>query len=201
MRRATLLLLLGAALGSAFRPAAVLRRSPSVRLMADDEDDNAFAAFAKAVKQQNARPGEGAPTKDRELPIRLGGAKRDGSLGDLRAAFNTIKTLQDPRLWQAEEYGFVAVLLTFVAGTAFFYFTYVQPPAAKEKPVGPAQQQLTRALAQCENQECLDRVMREKEPDVVLERQLDDCLDKAFSGTERNMCKSKFGGALTPFGF
>ena len=33
------------------------------------------------------------------------------------------------------------------------------------------------------------------------ERQLDDCFDKAFSNTERNMCKSKFGGAKTPFGF
>lgn len=55
--------------------------------------------------------------------------------------------------------------------------------------------------ARSDNQACLDRVMLEKEPAVVLERQLDDCMDKAFSNTERNICKSKFGGAKTPFGF
>ena len=44
-------------------------------------------------------------------------------------------------------------------------------------------------------------VQLEKQPAVIAERQLDDCFDKAFSNTERNMCKSKFGGAKTPFGF
>ena len=33
------------------------------------------------------------------------------------------------------------------------------------------------------------------------ERDLENCMDQAFSNTERNMCKSKYGGAKTPFGF
>ena len=36
---------------------------------------------------------------------------------------------------------------------------------------------------------------------VMAENRLGDCMAKAFSGTERNICQKKFGGAKTPFGF
>ena len=157
-------------------------------------------AFVRVLPLSQEK-GAGAPTKDRDLPIRLGGAKRDGSLGDVRATLNLLKTLRDPRDWQAEEYGLLTVIASIIAGTAFFYFQNVAPPTPEAKPIGAAQQELTRALAACEDQACIDRVQEEKTAAVITERQFDDCLDKAFSNTERNMCKSKFGGAKTPFGF
>lgn len=177
-------------------------RAGSVQLADGDNDvNNAFAAaFARSKKP---KPGEGAPEKAdvRGLGIRRGGTTRDGSLGDVRAAWNTIKTLSNPKDWQAEEFGFIGVLLSFVFATLFFYNTYVadkQPVALKDSQAVIA---LQTALAECTNQECLDRVTAEKEPAVIKERKLDDCMDRAFSNSERNICKSKFGGAMTPFGF
>lgn len=161
--------------------------------------DNAFAAFAKKVREP--KKGEGPLTADASMPVRLGGAQRDGSLGDLRAAWNQLKTLQDPRDWKAEEYGLLAVIASLVAGTAFFYFSYVATPAPKEMEVSKAQVALQRAMAECSTEACMQQVKSELEPAVVKERQLYNCMDKAFSNTERNMCKSKYGGALTPFGF
>lgn len=214
------LVLLGAAAAAAFspvnRPHLGTHSRPRTRLIQakDDSDDNSdiFAAFAAAAKKNKAeakknkplKKGEGAPSKgDVEgLPIRMGGTKRDGSLGDLRAAANTLKTLSNPRDWQAEEYGFISVILAFVLGTAFFYNTYVaDAPIAKEFVASKATVALTKAIAECDSQECITRVQAEKEPAIVLENQLEGCMDRAFSGTERNICKSKFGGAMTPFGF
>ena len=177
-----------------------MRQRANVRLA--DDDGSAFAAFANAFKKDNPKKGAGAPTADASLPVRRGGAQRDGSLGDLRAAAQLAKTLKDPRNWEAEEIGLLGVFASFAAATAFFYFTYVDPPAEKAKPVGPAQQALNRALGECNDDfACRDKVMLEKEPAVITERQLDDCMDKAFSGVERNICKQKFDGGFSVWDF
>ena len=203
-----LLLLLGLAAAlrpAALRPAVRLRsrsQPPVLQAKDDEEEGNAFAAFAARVQQQNLKKGEGAPTRDASFPVRLGGSTRDGSLGDLRAAFNNLKSIRSPRDLEAEELGLLGVILSFVVGTAFFYFTYVADPTPTEEvKVSKAQAELSRALAECGDAACMERVRAEKEPAVILERQLDDCFAKAFSGTERNICKRKFGGAATPFGF
>ena len=184
-----------AALTSIHSGARVTRgrgRALSVRLQADgDKDGSAFAAFAAfAAKKKEPKKGLGAPTRDASLPIRLGGTTRDGSLGDLRAAW---AGLTSGKPLEAEEYGLFAVILSFIAGTAFFYSAYVADKAPEEVQIGPAQQALTRALDKCDDTACVQRVKSELMPAVYQENQLDDCLDKAFSGTERGLCKKKFG--------
>jgi len=205
----SLLLLLSATRVDAFGVGSSMRRRGSSRVasigsgprMAEGDDENAFAAFAKQVRQQNLKKGEGAPTKDASLPIRLGGATRDGSLGDVRAAWNNLKSIRSPRDLGSEELGLLGVFASFIAGTAFFYYSYVAPPPKPEAKLSAGQQELRTRLAACDSSACMQRVQAEMEPTLVLERQLDDCFDKAFSGTERNMCKQRFGGAKTPFGF
>ena len=169
--------------------------------LAEDEDEvkNAFAAFGASLRKP--KKGEGAPTREASFPIRLGGSTRDGSLGDIRAAVNSAKTLSNPKDWQAEEIGLIGVFVAFIAATSFLYNTYVADKPPPEAKASPAQAALQKALADCGDQACLDRVYAEKEPAVIQERQLDNCMDKAFSNTERNICKRKFGGAATPFGF
>ena len=184
-------------------PTQLSTRCPQIRLMADDDDGDVFAAFSKAVKGQRPnKPGEGERTREAAFPVRLGGSTRDGSLGDLRAATNTLKTLSNPRDWQAEEFGIIAAIVSIFAGYQFFYQSYVAdaPPEAAPS-AGKASQALSRAMAECTDQACMDRVQKELGEAVIVERQLDDCIDKAFSNTERNICKQKFGGASTPFGF
>jgi hypothetical protein len=206
----SLLLLLSATRVDAFGVGSGMRRRGSSRVasigsgprMAEGDDENAFAAFAKQVRQQNLKKGEGAPTKDASLPIRLGGATRDGSLGDVRAAWNNLGSIRSPRDLGGEEIGLLTVFAIFGASTAFFYYTYVDPPKPSgEVQISAGQQELRARITACDSSACVERAQAEMEPTLVLERQLDDCNAKAFSSTERNLCKKKFGGAKTPFGF
>ena len=89
---------------------------------------NAFAAFGASLRKP--KKGEGAPTREASFPVRLGGSTRDGSLGDIRAAVNSAKTLSNPKDWQAEEIGLIGVFVAFIAATSFLYNTYVadKPP-------------------------------------------------------------------------
>ena len=158
---------------------------------------DAFAKLAKASKPK--KPGEGAPTREdvRGLPIRLGGDVRDNSLGSLRAAAKNIDVLKNPRNWETEEIGLLAVIAFTVGALTWGYFTYVSPP----EPVAPGPSAATvvrqKKIAQCEQEgkgaACTQEAIDSTEAALESERQLDQCLNYAFGGSEKRMCQNKYG--------
>lgn len=123
----------------------------------DDDEGSAFAAFVQQVAGKKLKPGEGAPqrTDVRGLPIRLGGTERDGSLGELRAAANALKSLGDPRAWEAEEVGLACALAFVAASFIWGYATYVRPPDAPEAAQDPRVAECLRfAVGARETREC-----------------------------------------------
>merc|ERR1712046_402586 len=114
-----------------------MRRSLAAKLKKDaaqEDSGNALAAFtARLANKPEPKKGM-APAKEgyESLPIRKGGAVRDGSLGDLRAAWQTL--VRDPRTWETEEFGLLGFFAVLVGTTVWGYNTYVNPPEYVPKP-------------------------------------------------------------------
>eukprot|EP00325_Prymnesiales_sp_UTEX-LB-985_P022659 CAMPEP_0174736720 /NCGR_PEP_ID=MMETSP1094-20130205/67163_1 /TAXON_ID=156173 /ORGANISM="Chrysochromulina brevifilum, Strain UTEX LB 985" /LENGTH=193 /DNA_ID=CAMNT_0015939867 /DNA_START=62 /DNA_END=643 /DNA_ORIENTATION=+ len=156
-------------------------RQRGARMQEDGSDlRDAFANQLKKQKQDDRKKlkGLGAPTKpDVEgLPIRLGGTTRDGSLGDLRASWQTLLSL-DIKQWQQEEYGIVGVLVLSVVSVILgFNYAFAPVPDIGSNAPGGIERASGAALD----------AMDEKQ------RKLEACLADAYGGSEQRMCNIKY---------
>lgn len=200
-------------------PRASARHGRAPRLQADGDEPpdegNAFSAFAEAaakIRNGNRKPGEGAPkrTDVTGLPIRLGGAVRDGSLGDLRAA-STSPLFGDPRKWQAEEFGLVGAIGFVVGSLAWGYFTYVTPApeicTASRASGGLCVQEsgarvaLDRQLAACAagDERCEQEARAATDPMFEREMEVTKCMRFAVGARETRSCEALGKPSPWPF--
>merc|ERR1712087_27992 len=94
----------------------------------EKEEEQKVARFASKL-QSPRKKGLGPAREGREeLPIRLGGAVRDGSLGELRAAINGLSKLS-VRDWGAEEYGLAGFFVLLIGTAIISYNVYVKAPS------------------------------------------------------------------------
>ena len=119
----------------------------------------------KEPKKGLAKPKPG----DERLPIRRGGAARDGSLGELRATQDFLLNL-NPRDWQAEEYGLLAALTAIFGGIVVAYFVYVVPSENLGESGGAYDYTKVRDTSD-----------------------MGQCLERSYGTTEKSLCRFQYG--------
>eukprot|EP00310_Coccolithus_braarudii_P024068 CAMPEP_0183356096 /NCGR_PEP_ID=MMETSP0164_2-20130417/43080_1 /TAXON_ID=221442 /ORGANISM="Coccolithus pelagicus ssp braarudi, Strain PLY182g" /LENGTH=203 /DNA_ID=CAMNT_0025529403 /DNA_START=13 /DNA_END=624 /DNA_ORIENTATION=+ len=140
----------------------------AARLRKDTAEEEEEKKLNRFTLRARAKPQKGlAPVRegDETLPIRLGGAVRDGSLGELRAAKDSLLKLS-LRDWGPEEYGLAGFFALLIGTAIVSYNVYVKPP-----PTEVPQQSYAPAT------------------------ELDRCLARSFGFSEKLSCRVTYSGS------
>ena len=138
--------------------------------LASDKKEDGLGSFINSLTKKEPKKGLAKPKPgDERLPIRRGGAARDGSLGELRATQDFLLNL-NPRDWQAEEYGLLAALAAIFGGIVVAYYAYVVPSENLGESGGAYDYTKVRDTSE-----------------------MGQCLERSYGTTEKSLCRFQYG--------
>ena len=147
-----------------------LRKAFASQLASDKKEDGLGSFIDTLTGKKEPKKGLAKPKPgDERLPIRRGGAARDGSLGELRATQDFLLNL-NPRDWQAEEYGLLAALAAIFGGIVVAYYAYVVPSENLGDSGGAYDYTKVRDTSD-----------------------LGQCLERSYGTTEKSLCRFQYG--------